>query len=87
MTGTNSPNYYNKLHMAFGCVLRVRKNVLLFASTMQCLTHHTGLCVVNGYTNQAGVVGCVVWLVVSVVYSGRETPGPIPNPEAKPASR
>ena len=27
MTGTNSPNYYNKLHMpiVFGCVLRVRK--------------------------------------------------------------
>ena len=65
-------------------MLRVRKMVLVFASTMQCLTHHTGLCVVNGYTNR---FGCVVWLVVSVVYSGRETPGPIPNPEAKPASR
>ena len=33
------------------------------------------------------MVVCVVWLVVSVVDSGRETPGPIPNPEAKPASR
>lgn len=40
------------------------------------------VCVVDGLT-----LVCVVWLVVSVVDSGRETPGPFPNPEAKPASR
>ena len=40
------------------------------ASTHQYLTHHTIQC---GPTT------------VSVVHSGGETPGPIPNPEAKPA--
>ena len=40
------------------------------ASTHQYLTHHTTQC---GPTT------------VSVVHSGGETPGPIPNPEAKPA--
>ena len=50
---------------------------------MQCLTHHAYVVwLTDGHTCL-----CVVWLVVSVVYSGRETPGPIPNPEAKPASR
>ena len=39
------------------------------------------VCVVDGHM----ICLCVVWLVVSVVDSGRETPGPIPNPEAKPA--
>ena len=43
---------------------------------MQCLTQHT-------YREHP--FGGVVSLGVSVVDSGRETPGPIPNPEAKPA--
>ena len=90
MTGTNSPNYYNKLHLpiVFGCVLRVRKNGFVVCVHYAVFdTPHSCLCVVNGYMNRLLLVGCVVWLVVSVAYSGRETPGPIPNPEAKPASR
>ena len=63
-------------------MLRVKKKYVLFASTMQCLTHHAVFVWLTGTWFL-----CVVWLVVSVVDSGRETPGPIPNPEAKPASR
>ena len=45
----------------------------MLASTMQCLTQHT--CRQHDSCPEG----------VSVVDSGRETPGPIPNPEAKPA--
>ena len=67
--------------MFVGCVLRVRRIVVCVHYAVFDTPHS---CVVNGYINR---FGCVVWLVVSVVDSGRETPGPIPNPEAKPASR
>ena len=46
---------------------------LLIASTTQYLTQHHS-------TRHQGCLECL-----SVAYSSRETPGPIPNPEAKPA--
>ena len=53
MTGTNSPNYYNKpILFVVGCACR--KDFVVFASTMQCLTHHA----------------YVVWLTDDVVLSG-----------------
>ena len=60
-----------------GLVKRVNKqnvHILCVASTMQYLTQH--------HTHE--VVGSVL-IGLSVVNSYRETPGPIPNPEAKPA--
>ena len=47
--------------------------IVCVASTMQYLTQHP----------HAHVVGSVL-IGLSVVHSYRETPGPIPNPEAKP---
>ena len=48
------------------------------ASTFRYLTHHP-LYITGSGTPSIGPIS------VSVVDSGRETPGPIPNPEAKPA--
>ena len=48
---------------------------------MQCLTQHTRVTERN--SPSSFVVG-VVLVGVSVVDGSRETPGPFPNPEAKP---
>ena len=72
-TGTNRPKQTHQTNM----VWRINTNTktrftLSLASTTQYLTQHT----------QPDQV-CSTCL--SVAYSSRETPGPIPNPEAKPA--
>lgn len=54
---------------------QTKKHTHVFASTMQYLTQHRN--------TRAQKFCCPESL--SVVNSDRETPGPIPNPEAKPA--
>ena len=81
MTGTNSPNYYNTSVLLAG----------VFHERLIFVVFRVHYAVFDTPRRVVWLTGtwflCVVWLVVSVVDSGRETPGPIPNPEAKPASR
>ena len=61
------------------CAGKTTKNketvTVVTASTMQYLTQHPDTHQKRGYCSES----------LSVVNSCRETPGPIPNPEAKPA--
>ena len=89
-TGTNTPINTNTKHVMVGATPRNTPRVLL-ASTVQSLTQHTnhpvGLASNNNCiaTLRFVVAGMPFFKGVSVVDSGGETPGPIPNPEAKPA--
>ena len=76
-TGTNTPNKPTP-----GFSTNHTQNKTLFASTMQSLTQHTQC------HNDISILIITITstpIDVSVVDSGGETPGPIPNPEAKPA--
>ena len=69
--------------MCAGKTTKTRNNkfvTVVTASTMQYLTQHPPL---GGHPKEKKRGLCFACL--SVVNSCRETPGPIPNPEAKPA--
>ena len=82
----NRPKHTPPPTTARGVVTNARnktKEHNMFASTMQYLTQHP---LQGPHKVQEGRrTHTVCPADVSVVDSGRETPGPIPNPEAKPA--
>ena len=89
-TGTNTPINTNTKQPKRGCKHRTKHNIhIVLASTVQSLTQHTNHTPVSvgrtiAYTSRTRDPGMPP-IGVSVVDSGGETPGPIPNPEAKPA--
>ena len=95
VTGTNPPTTNHDQHhktRVLAILQRKRNTKRSSASTMQSLTQHTDR--VNTDEKQhivssSHTTHVLCWLAcpkgVSVVDGGGETPGPIPNPEAKPA--
>ena len=78
MTGTNRPRAYPQ--QAYVCI---------HCATLSTQPHAVGGVVGSIWFQPAcSCFGCVVKLIDSVVggYGGGGTPGPIPNPEAKPSS-
>ena len=80
VTGTNWP-MFNTICLLLRLWFLVA-NCCVLASVMQCLERHDTPVNPLGL----GLVGCVFCsdCGLSVVVSGGVTPGPVPNPEAKP---